>query len=180
MATIWEDLKAAIWTGGPYALPNPQRALLNFVASAIGTKIVDNPQADSTDITLQESAPIYVFESAYAPATTTDNFCAPFGLSAQRIERAVARRMVISSLAFVCRGTALATDSVTCTLERRSSLGFITTSLQIIIPAGTAPGTVIMTQNTPVEYLAGEALSLKVKQSGATVQANWLAAWTIG
>jgi hypothetical protein len=181
MSGIWDDLKAAAWST-TYGLLNPQRKLYNIVAKSLYTKILDNPNADSTDIYLQETVPLHVFETVAAPGTTANNWVLWTGAATQRAERAISRRTTFTSLRFLCRGTALA-SAVTCVVERMprsDSSGVIDTPLTFVIPSGTAVGTMVSIINTPVEFFPGDTVALRIAQAAAVAQAGWHAVWSLG
>jgi len=152
----------------------PQRRLLR----AVGATVEDNQVLGSTDIVLFPATLRWAAVSA--PATTSVRYVAVIDQGPTANE--VASQFVVSQdcsaryFSFICGGSALASNSVTATVRKNGA----DTSMVIIIPAGTAPGTVVADASHTVSFARGDRVSIKLVQSGTTTQSVWFGLFQLG
>jgi len=130
---------------------------------------------------------VYTWWASAAPAVNADRFVVANNITAVQGTEVQATCYVVPvacnaiALVFNNSNTALATDTVTVTLRVAANGGtaFADTALTFVIPAGTTAGTMVGDVAHTVALNAGDRLGIKVRQNGATAQANWFAAFTL-
>lgn len=118
------------------------------------------------------------FVATGAPATLSDrspNQTGGYSLVSVATQ-VVLKPFTATTFAWVCAGAPLTTDTVLCVVQKNG----VDTAMTFTIPANTAINTVVSDFAHTVSFAQGDQISIHVRQSGATAQANWQAAWSVG
>lgn len=148
----------------------PRRQQMRFLGNA---SLADNPTLGTTDVLIGSG-----YTNRWTTVAARGNGAACFpqvidGTSVSTTEVAgqyvVTQPFTASYFSFVCTGTALTVDTVTCTVRKNG----VDTALTFTIPAATAPGTIVSDSVHAVTFARGDKVSIKMVQSGVNPQAAW-------
>jgi len=153
----------------------PRRQQLRF----LGATVADNPALGTTDVTVGFS--MFRWVTAAAPAVNADRFMSVSDILSPNASETIGTYVVPKSftatrLSFICGLNALATDSVVATVRKNG----VDTGITLTVPPATAPGTIITDALHSVVFAAGDRISIKLRQSGATAQASWYGLFQVG
>jgi hypothetical protein len=171
MSNMFDDLLGANFSvAGINAVRRALVNTTNFFAQ-------DNPGADRYDLRQfglgVDLPPSLKFWWQAAPGiAATSRWTNSLGVL-QTTERPIpvpASGFIITTMTWICTGNPLLTDNVTLTLQKNGA----DQALTLTIPAGTSFYTPLsIPPGGGVTYSAGDTIDLKIRQSGATAQANW-------